>query len=218
MAGDAGVRDGRLDVLLDKGVYKLRLSGAKIANGDAALSVAPFVPLAAADTETPARRRDERRARRSPATLVLGARRIPASACRSTPSAGRCATCARGGTERTSSISSRTPRSVEPKAGRPLTRLRLDGVAEPGLYLVTAYGGEALQWTDGDTAQPFYVQAGTADLPARRVGRRRRSARRGSLRYALPTRANYARIDLLEVAPLRLGVRRGKTSWRHRPS
>ena len=41
-AGDPGSRDGRLDVLLDKGVYKIRTFGAEKAPGTAKLTVSPF--------------------------------------------------------------------------------------------------------------------------------------------------------------------------------
>ena len=41
-SGEPGATDGRLDALLDVGTYKLRLSGAKGAMGDTALSVQPF--------------------------------------------------------------------------------------------------------------------------------------------------------------------------------
>src|SRR5262249_39184794 len=42
VAGTAGTRDGRIDVLLDKGPYKLRTSGAAGATGEATLSSLPF--------------------------------------------------------------------------------------------------------------------------------------------------------------------------------
>src|SRR5262249_2730204 len=42
VVGEPGVRDGRLDVLLDKGVYKLRSFGIKGAAGEAKIIVEPF--------------------------------------------------------------------------------------------------------------------------------------------------------------------------------
>ena len=51
ISGDAGSRDGRLDVLLDTGVYKLRSFGAKDAKGEAELTIAPFHPAAAASRD-----------------------------------------------------------------------------------------------------------------------------------------------------------------------
>lgn len=208
IAGDPGVRDGRLDVLLDRGVYKLRLSGAKIANGDATLSVTPFAPLGPADTgllragETSGALADLQQ--RSFWLFVDSRKRLSVDA------AGRSLRDLRAWRNGTDLVDiAPDAASVEPKAGRPLARLRLDGVAEPGLYLVIAYGGEALPWSDGDTAQPLYIQAGAP--PFLSTG----SAEAvigpsGILRYLLPQSANHARIELPEAAPARLTIRNGK--------
>ena len=51
VAGEAGVRDGRLDVLLDKGVYKLRSFGAQGAAGEANIVVEPFRNAAPASAD-----------------------------------------------------------------------------------------------------------------------------------------------------------------------
>src|SRR5215831_9255527 len=51
VAGEPGVRDGRLDVLLDKGVYKLRSFGTKGAAGEAQMVVEPFRNAAPASTD-----------------------------------------------------------------------------------------------------------------------------------------------------------------------
>src|SRR5258708_34874252 len=64
------------------------------------------------------------------------------------------------GTDLVDAIAGRT--TIEPKAGHPLTRARLETDVEPGLYLVTAYGGAPLVWTDGDTALPFHIHSGPA--------------------------------------------------------
>jgi hypothetical protein len=42
LAGAAGIADGRIDQLLDAGIYKLRLFGAAKAQGETRLSVIPF--------------------------------------------------------------------------------------------------------------------------------------------------------------------------------
>ena len=44
-SGAPGLRDGRIDALLDKGVYKLRVFGAKGASGKTALSAQAFVEV-----------------------------------------------------------------------------------------------------------------------------------------------------------------------------
>ena len=47
-SGAAGLRDGRIDALLDKGVYKLRLGAVKDARGAASLAAEPFVEVESA--------------------------------------------------------------------------------------------------------------------------------------------------------------------------
>src|SRR5258708_26855125 len=64
------------------------------------------------------------------------------------------------GTDLVDAIAGRT--TIEPKAGHPLTRARLETDVAPGLYLVTAYGGAPLVWTDGDSALPFHIRSGPA--------------------------------------------------------
>lgn len=208
IAGDPSVRDGRFDALLDKGVYKLRLSGAKIANGDATLSVTPFTPLAPADAsllrggEASGPLADLQQ--RSFWVFVDSRKRLSVDA------AGRSLRDLRAWRNGTDLVDiAPDAASVEPKAGHPLTRLRLEGVAEPGLYLVTAYGGEALPWSDGDTAQPLYVRSGAAPfLPTGSTDAVIGPS--GILRFLLPQTANHARIELPEVAPARLTIRNGK--------
>src|SRR6185503_13264296 len=48
-AGQAGGRDGRLDLLLDTGTYKVRTSGAEAAPGEARLRLEPFRAAAPAN-------------------------------------------------------------------------------------------------------------------------------------------------------------------------
>ena len=56
--------------------------------------------------------------------------------------------------------------SIEPVPGHRLTNARLMGKAEPGTYLVVAYGGPAATWTDNDAGQPLHVRAGASDALA----------------------------------------------------
>ena len=75
-AGIAGTRDGRLDVLLDAGVYKLRFSGAKAVTGNAAVSVTPFVTVGGPDAAHLRGGSEYRHARRWTAALRLDVRRL----------------------------------------------------------------------------------------------------------------------------------------------
>ncbi len=207
VAGEAGVRDGRLDVLLDKGRYKIRRFGAPGAQGDATLVVRPFRDAEAAsaallrggtldgelgDLE-----------QRSYWVLVGEAGRISVEA------VGRALADLRlwrNGRDLIDLMPALG--AVEPKAGHPLTRARLDGAVVPGLYLVTAYGGLPLPWADGETINPFHVRAGppqslTAGLLEGVIGPF------GSSVFEAPPAATHVRVELPDPAPLRLTAARG---------
>ncbi|OWJ63788.1 hypothetical protein [Inquilinus limosus] len=161
-SGEAGVADGRLDVLLDIGTYKLRLFGAKGAEGEAALTVAPF-----REAEAPALRPRDGEVQSAPladlqqrsfwlAVEVPGFLRLEA--------AGRSLADLRfwrNGTDLVPQAGRK--RTIEPVAGHPMTDVVFEGNLEPGTYLVTAYGGPAATWADGDTSQPFHIRFGASD-------------------------------------------------------
>ncbi|HEX8663827.1 MAG TPA: lysozyme inhibitor LprI family protein, partial [Beijerinckiaceae bacterium] len=210
IAGDAGVRDGRLDVLLDVGTYKVRTLRDPKATGESKLAVLPF-----RDAEAPSRallnggelstalsdleQRSFWIAVRQPGRVSIEA-------------AGRALGDLRlwkNGRD----LSELKPRlrTVEPKSGRPLTSARLEGTVEPGVYLATTYGRAPLPWTDGSLDSPLHLRVGEPPLLAGgwaegTVGPI------GSVRYALPAAPSYLRLDIPEPAPARLTVtRRGET-------
>ncbi len=204
--GDAGTRDGRADLLLDKGVYKLRTFGAKGAAGVASLTTEPFREAAPAAREfmqggqTSAELADLQQ--RSYWVVVDAAHPLAVEA------AGRSLQdlrAWRNGAE----LSELRPSiaTIEPKPGRPLTRLRLEGVVEPGLYLVTAYGGAPQTWADGDASQPLHLRFGPPTLMAAGWFEGTLGPS-GSQRFTVPAPASYFRLDLPEQAPARLTARR----------
>lgn len=160
-AGAAGAQDGRLDPLLDVGIYKLRLKTAKGASGIVTLSVVPFhdaaPPAALPPPGVPLA-----------ATLHDGEQRafwlaVPASGEVRIEAAGRSLADLRlwrDGRE----LAPLDPAAMrtEPTSGHPLTDLRLEGRVEPGTYLAIAYGGPALPWTDNDASQPFHLRGGAS--------------------------------------------------------
>jgi len=160
--GEAGAADGRLDVLLDVGTYKLRLFGAKGAEGDAALTVAPFREAAA-----PALRpRDG--VVQSTALADLQQRSfwlaVEAPGFLRLEAAGRSLADLRfwrNGTELVPQTG--RVRTIEPVAGHPMTDITFEDTLEPGTYLVTAYGGPEAAWADGDTSQPLHIRFGASD-------------------------------------------------------
>ncbi|MFT4096662.1 MAG: lysozyme inhibitor LprI family protein, partial [Rhodoblastus sp.] len=205
-AGAAGARDGRLDILLDKGVYKLRTSGAKGAGKPAALKALAFHDVAApaplgAEPLTPGDLGDLEQ--RSFWVDVDSGGRVAIEAL------GRALQDLRfwrDGEE----LADLRPEiaTVEPKAGRPMNRIRLEGKVEPGRYLATAYGGESAVWVDGASDRPFMIRklaprSVAAGLAEAAVGAF------GSVRFEAPADFDSFRLEVADPAPLRMVVRRG---------
>ena len=205
-AGAAGARDGRLDVLLDKGVYKLRTSGAKGAGKPAALKALAFHDVAApaplgAEPLTPGDLGDLEQ--RSFWVDVDSGGRVAIEAL------GRALQDLRlwrDGEE----LADLAPDSatVETKAGRPMNRIRLEGKVEPGRYLATAYGGESAVWVDGATDKPFMIRklaprSVAAGLAEASIGAF------GSVRFEAPADFDSFRLEVADPTPLRMVVRRG---------
>jgi hypothetical protein len=162
LAGEAGVRDGRLDVLLDKGTYKIRTLGAAGAVGDARLTAQPF---RAADAASMSLVRGgqfsgevQDLAQRSYWILVDNSGSIYVEA------VGRALADLRVWRNGTDLVDiDPVTSTIEATRGHPLLRARIEGTVEPGIYLAIAYGGEALPWADGDKALPFHIRAGAPD-------------------------------------------------------
>ena len=208
IAGAAGLQDGRLDQLLDIGTYKLRVLSAKGATGSVALTFTAFhdgAPPAALPqpgrTLTAALADGEQRAfwLDVPETIG-GATNVRIEA------AGRALTDLRlwrNGRELTGLVPDQ--HRIEPRPGHAMTDLRLTGHVEPGTYLVIAYGGPSLPWTDNDPAQPFYLRAGASAALAEGwtggvVGPF------GSEVFAWPATRGTLRLDLPAPAPATLIV------------
>lgn len=206
-AGAAGLRDGRIDALLDKGVYKLRITGVKGASGKAALSASPFVEI---DASRPA--------------LVAGrvqsgelgdlqqrsyALDVDAEGPVFLEAIGRSLQDLRVWQADGALVELSSERNaVETRQGRYMNRLRLEGRLAPGRYVVTAYGGEKLVWSDGAAAQPFLLRlaepvslaAGVAEGVIGPFG---------AARFDAPARYDSFRLELPEQKPARLEARRG---------
>ena len=208
-AGEPGSKDGRVDELLDSGTYKLRVFGAPNAPGEAKLVIEPF------------RDRGE-----ISATLAHGGQistdlfdltqrswwvQVEKPGRVSVEAAGRSLADLRlwrHGRD----LAALDPKitRVTPKAGHPLARARIEGDVEPGLYLVTAYGGPKLTWTDGDRAEPLHVRFG---LPEPMTGSLEGTiGPTGSARFEAPGAASQFRLELPEPAAATLSVRRGAAS------
>ena len=202
VAGAAGAQDGRLDRLLDVGVYRVRVFAAPGAVGTTALSVAAFRDAAAP-------RALPRPGATLDATLGDGEQRaywlsVPPSGEVRVEAAGRALADLRlwrDGRDLAALLPA--GRRVEPVAGHPLADLRLSGTVEPGTYLAVAYGGPPARWTDEDRGQPLHVRGGASPALAEgwvagRVGAF------GSEVYAVPAAAGQLRLVLPSPAPATL--------------
>jgi hypothetical protein len=203
-AGAAGAQDGRVDALLDTGIYKLRVFAAKGAGGTVALSVAPF--------------KDAAPPRATPLSGTLFAADLTDGRQRSfwlvVPDDGRVRIAATGRSladlrlwrdGRDLVALAPVAEMVQPVAGHAMTALRLDGTVEPGTYLLTAYGGPPATWSDGTTAQPFYLRTGVSNaLDAGWAGGA--VSGDGSEIFVVPTRAVALRLDLPRSAAASLSV------------
>ncbi|MBC9207784.1 hypothetical protein IBL26_13140, partial [Roseomonas aerophila] len=205
-AGAPGAADGRLDVLLDTGTYKLRTRGAENAQGDTRLSVTPF-----AEAAPPAILRSGETLSATLADLQQRAFWFVVDKQRPVriEAAGRGLRDLRLWREGRDLVPT-TPdaATIEPTPGHTLSRLLLTPELEPGTYLVTAYGGPSLPWADGAPATPFHLRLDGAPALAQGwlsgvIGPF------GSEVYELPSQANRFRLTLPEPAAARLDVGTG---------
>ena len=162
-AGEPGARDGRLDLLLDTGIYKVRLAMAPGAapSSTAQLMVTPFHDAAPPAVlpqqgETDARLADHEQ--RSFWFTVTTNQTVRLEA------AGRTLADLRLWRDGRDLVALE-PRieTIEPVRGHKLRDIRLAGTLPVGTYLATAYGGPPLVWADGDAALPFHIRIGVKD-------------------------------------------------------
>lgn len=205
-SGAAGAKDGRLDVLLDKGVYKLRTMGAQGATKPATLKAEAFRDVAppallASDPLQPGELGDLQQ--RSFWIDVDNSGRVAVEAL------GRALQDLRLWRDGEELADVRPDiATVEVKSGRPMNRIRLEGKVEPGRYLATAYGGESAVWVDNAPDKPFMIrklggQSVAAGLAEATLGAF------GSLRFEAPADFDSFRLEVSDPAPVRMIVKRG---------
>jgi hypothetical protein len=202
-AGRAGEEDGRLDVFLERGEFRLLTEGHSRAAGEARLSVRSFEeqstpqPSQLVETKLVESSLDDFE-QRSFWLVVKERRRIALEA------AGRNLADLRLWRDGQWLVDAAPEiERIQPKVGRPLLACRLSTDLEPGLYLVTAYGGPPQPWDDEGEAHPLYLRFGFPRLPE--AGRRRLTVSPfGIDRYLVPGAANYVRLELGEALPATL--------------
>ncbi len=204
-SGAVGEKDGRLDLLLDRGEYKLVTVGYQKARGQVQLAARPFaekngprppqlvelkpVDASLGDFEQRSYWIDVKERR----TLELEA-------------AGRNLADLRLWKDGAWLVEAEPIRQIlQPRVGRPLMACRLGPTLEPGLYLLVAYGGPGQAWAEDDGAHPFYLRYG---IPHLGVATRERHVvgPLGVDRYVVSAAATYFRVELPEAAPVSLAV------------
>lgn len=204
-SGEPGRENGRLDLILDRGTYKLVLESHEKGKGTAKLKADAFrdrLPHRPSLPET----------RLVAGTLddleqlsywleVSGRREVRAEA------AGRHLTDLRLWRDG-SWLEGATPEcvTVQPVTGQPLLRCRLAAVLQPGLYLLVAYGGPSQPWAEGSDERPLWLRWGAPDLGE--AGRRRLvMSPFGEDWFRVPDNVSFARLELPEALPAGIKLR-----------
>ncbi len=204
--GAPGVSDGRIDTLLDKGTYKIRVFGAKGAIGKVELQAQSYQELQRPDTVLTAD---------VPIDADLGDLQqrsfwidVPDSGRVDVEAVGRSLHDLRLWRSGSSIVQLSPAISVfELKPGLSMTRAALAGMVEPGRYLVTAYGGEKLAWANSDTAEPFHIRTGVTMSLAAGIAEGVIGPF-GSIRFEAPADFDRFRLDLPQSASAMLRAAR----------
>ena len=164
-AGSAGEQDGRLDLLLDKGIYKIRLWSHEEGVGILKLAVHPFVEIGSSDK-----------------LLSLDTHQIESSSLEDLQqqsfwlhlkerrilrleAIGRNLKDCRLWRDRVWLEDIKPSFSIyEPVNGQPMSYAEFYHDLNPGVYRLTFYGGAALAWADDSGAHPFSLRMGYRQL------------------------------------------------------
>ncbi len=160
LAGEAGSKDGRLDLLLDVGTYKLRTHPAPHATGTVHLQVAGFTQAGSTETALQDSGHDATLGdlqQRSFWLTVTEHQKLRLEA------AGRALADLRLWRNGRDLVAATPEQSeIEPSPGHKLRDFLFTDTLPPGVYLVTAYGGPPIPWPDGDRATPFHLRTGAS--------------------------------------------------------
>src|SRR6266566_1841515 len=203
--GTTGKTDGRLDVFLDRGEYQVVAFAPEKGSGDAQLKVRDFteqnapeppllVELKAVETAL------DDYEQRSWWLEVKERRRVILEA------AGRNLADLRLWTNGSWLVDAEPAREVvAAQPGRPMLVCRLAADLNPGLYLLTAYGGVSQPQAEESAEHPLHLRFGIPRPGV--VGRRRFTMSPfGADRWLVPGDASYFRLELPEARPATLRV------------
>lgn len=204
--GEAGKQDGRLDLFLDRGDYKIVTRAAANGKGKVALKahayteLNPRVPLLVEHRLESASLADFQQ--RSYWIEVKEKRIVTLEA------AGRHLADLRLWRDGTWLVDA-VPQLVQSQARveQPLQIARLSVELAPGLYVLTAYGGASQSWTEASDHTPFFLRFGIPTLaPAMR--QQYTMSEFGTDRYLVPAGPTFFRLELpsAQAASLQVGV------------
>lgn len=194
IVGEPGKQDGRLDLFLDRGEYKILTHASSKGSGQAKLSAHAFREL----HDRPPMLIEQRLERatlgdfeqRSYWLEVKEKRTVALEA------AGRHLADLRLWRDGTWLVNV-SPQLVtsQARADRPLQIARFSAQLEPGLYLVTAFGGPSQPWTETSDDKPFFLRLGIPTLgPAMR--QQFTMGELGVERFLVPEGPNFFRLEL----------------------
>ncbi len=205
ISGKAGAKNGRLDLILDRGTYKVVTWSASKGKGEATLSAKAFKELNAPE---PPKAVEHKALSGTLGDFEQVSYWLPIQSARTVlvEMAARNLSEVRLWKDGEWLLETASEQEVvDPVVGRPLTVVRLSPRLEPGLYLVTAYGGPPLPWSEENGAHPFYARFGVPPLPA--AGRFTAEVSPfGVDRYRVAGKADFFRAEVPEARPLTLNV------------
>ncbi len=204
LSGEPGVKDGRLDLFLERGETRIVTRGADNAGGEAQLEARPFQEL----NPRPPLLMEQRWERASLGDFQQRSYwlDIAKETTVALEAAGRHLADLRLWRDGVWLMDS-LPELERSRAdvNRPLTVARLVAKLTPGLYMLTAYGGPGATWTEESTARPFQLRWGVSSLaPALR--QRFVMNELGVERFRVPAGPTYFRLELPEARDASLQV------------
>lgn len=197
VVGQPGKQDGRLDVFLDRGEYRLLTQGHELAKGEVKLAAYSFTekhelePTTLPAIEIVSEQLNDFE-QSSYWLEVSEGRQVYVEA------AGRCLADLRVWRDGAWLTSGEPTRSViHPREGRPLLLCSLSIYLDPGTYRITAYGGKSQPWSDQAEEYPLHIRL---DIPMNPYATRKYQeiSEFGFDRYLVPNPTDYFRLELPE--------------------
>ena len=194
IAGEAGKQDGRLDLFLDRGEIKILTHASAKGSGQAKLSAHAFREL----HEHPPMLIEQRLERASLDDFEQRSYWLEIKEKRTVAieAAGRHLADLRLWRDGTWLVNMSPQLTTnQARAGQPLLIAHLTAELEPGLYLVTAYGGPSQPWTEASNDKPFFLRLGIPTLGPE-MRQQFTMGELGVERFVVPAGPNYFRLEL----------------------